>query len=229
MIDNNKFIFCTGAPGSAWSSISHRMKKSINAFDCTDEDTSKSYHLPKEHMKNYRIKDRNWEAKTHMGSYFGPNHEFGHHFDEIPKYYDNNIQKFYTECLGPFKGSKPNKLIRSHWFAYWLDWIWDNCKGHDMLLIWREPYAAKDWWYSMGGWQIEYPIYWWYENDQKMWEKIQEESNKIWEFGERKGVQWLDYDENERWLDVVGRDRLLKIYAQPKLNDTIKIGYLSIT
>lgn len=225
------FIFCAGAPGSAWSMISHRLKKTSKQFDFSDETENRQYSLPEGHQQDhYEVNNTKWRAKTHIGSYFGPYHEFGHHFDNL-SYYNNNVDGFLEECMKPFNNPLvPNKLVRSHWFAYNLDWLWENCKGNDLLLIWREPSAAKKWWYSMGGWNIHYPVYTWYDNDERMWEKIQEESNAIWEFGERKGVKWLDYDNDDNWIvEILGRKRGRENAANPIMDDVIKIGYIKIT
>lgn len=229
---DNKFVFVAGAPGSMWSMISYRLKRAYTDFDQSDETAERQYSLPEHHKENYIVDNPNWKAKTHIGSYFGPNHEFGHHFDELPKYYEGNVEGFYQECSGPFiDETKPVKLVRCHWFSYWLDWMWENCKGQDLLLIWREPEATRDWWYNMGGWNIHYPVYWWYENDEKMWEKIQEESAKILEFGNRKGVKWTTYDGSDDWivgLDGFGEFTEPGASARPEIKDIIKVGLIHI-
>jgi len=227
----NTFTFVAGAPGSAWSMISFRMKKSVKGYDLSDETPERQYDLPEKHKnENYQVEDKTtWKAKTHIGSYFGPYHEFGHKFDDLTVY-DKNIQDFYNECLGPYNDdTKPKKLIKSHWFAYNLDWLWENCKGHDIMLVWRDPDAADAWWHTMGGWNIKHPVYDWYENDTRMHEKIIEESNNIWKFGEEKGVEWLNYDAEDSWIQKkFGVPRRGNPKATPKFTDIIKIGYLTI-
>lgn len=226
-----KFVFVTGAPGSAWSMISHRFKKSFRSFDFTDETTERQYALPEEHKKQYTINGdpSEWKAKTHIGSYFGPHHEFGDNFHDLDVY-SGNVEEFYNECLKPFDDElSTQKLIKSHWFAYNLDWLWENCKGHDLLLVWREPEAAKNWWYQMGGWNIKHPVYHWYENDDRMWNQIQEESRLIKEFGDKMNVVWHDYDGDDSWIEKeFGRKRRREVSANPNFKDTIKVGYLKI-
>jgi hypothetical protein len=93
------FVFTTGAPGSAWSMISRRFKKSFRDFDCTDDTPERQYQLPEEHKSQYTIngnKDE-WKATTHIGSYFGPYHEFGDKFDKLTHY--SNVNDFYQECF----------------------------------------------------------------------------------------------------------------------------------
>jgi hypothetical protein len=123
--------------------ISNRFKKIMPKFDKTDEKAERRYRMPEEHASQYyNVADKTWNQTTHNGSYYGPYHEFGHGFDNISKNY--TTESFLNECLGPYSDEeRPNKLIRSHWFAYNLDWLWENCKGHKMLLVWRDPKAAE--------------------------------------------------------------------------------------
>jgi hypothetical protein len=232
-MDNNyKFTFVAGAPGSAWSMISFRMKITVPGYDKSDQTAERQYDLPEAHAKNnYDVKDRStWKAKTHIGSYYGPYHGLGDQFDDLT-YYNGNVEGFYDECLRPFNDpAKPRKLIKSHWFAYNLDWLWENCKGHDLMLVWRETDAADKWWHTMGGWDIKHPVYDWYVDDERMHKQIAIESDNIWEFGERKGVKWLDYDVHDSWIQKrFGVPFLKKVQATPKFEDTIKIGYITIT
>lgn len=230
-MSNYKFTFVVGAPGSAWSMLSLRLKKSIEGYDLSDETQERQYFLPEKHKnENFNVRDKDtWEAKTHIGSYFGPHHEFGDKFDDLT-FYDKNIQDFYDECLRPYNDdTKPKKLIKCHWFSYNLDWLWENCKGHDIMLVWRDPDAAETWWHTMGGWKIRHPVYDWYENDDRMYEKIVEETNNIWEFGEEKGVEWLNHDAKDSWIEKkFGVQRRGDPKVAPKFTDTIKIGYLTI-
>jgi hypothetical protein len=231
-MENTKFVFTTGAPGSMWSMISHKLKKSFRRFDTSDEAEHRQYSLPDYHKnENYNIPNGDWKAKTHIGSYFGPDHEFGHHFDDLNYY--TNVDDFYQECLKPFStldNTQPMKLIKSHWFAYNLDWLWNNCKGHNLFLILREPEPSRDWWYSMGGWDIKHPVYTWYKDDEKMWKQIQEECRLTKEFGEKINATWYDYDENNSWIQhhFNKAPRPLLNYANPKFTDTIKVAYIRI-
>lgn len=225
MNENFKLVLCTGAPGSAWSMICQRMRLQLDGFDMTDQSPDRMYKMPIEHTKDYIVTDDSWKSYTHNGAYFGPYHEFGTTFDNLAS---NNKDTFFKECLKPFSdNTKPLKQIKSHWFAYNLDWIWDNCKGQDLLLVWRGAQECKDWWYHMGGFGIYYPIYKWYENDERMWEKMQEETNNIWNFAERKGLKWDNYSTNwitERFPNSIPQ----QFKAEPNLKDTIKVCYVTI-
>jgi len=228
-MQNYTLVFTTGAPGSCWSMISNRLKRIMPNFDKTDETVEKSYKMPEEHAgRNYNIIDTSWQQTTHVGSYFGPYHDFGHGFDNISKNY--TPESFLSECFKPFTDKeRPNKLIRSHWFAYNLDWIWENCKGHKMLLIWREPKAAEDWWYSMGGWDIHYPIYTWYEGPERMSKQIKEESDLVLEFAKKHNIEWWDFDSAGQWLYSRFPDtRVIEPKADPIIKDTIKVAFFEI-
>jgi hypothetical protein len=230
MNQNYKLVLTAGAPGSAWSMMSNRVKRALaKRFDRTDETDERTYYIPEDHKNEmYDVKDPTWKATTHNGSYFGPYHEFGHGFDDIPKNY--TTESFKAECLKPFLDpTRTHKLVRSHWFSYNLDWIWDNMKGHKLLLVWRDAEKSRDWWYSMGGWNINFPVYTWYDNPDRMWEKIQEETNLIWKFGEKHNLEWMDYDNDDQWiLSKFPNAKKTDHKADIKINDTIKIAYLDI-
>lgn len=232
MNDNSKLVLCTGAPGSVWSMISNKIKKNFVNFDKSDETKERKYHIPEQHKSEFNIKDPSWIATTHVGCYFGPYHEFGHHFDDIKNHYTQ--EEFFKECMIPYShDDKPYKLIRSHWFSYNLDWIWDNCKGHRLFLVWRDAEHAKKWWYNMGGWNINHPIYKWYDNDDRMWEKIQEETNNILEFANRKNIQLINYSEEsllEYWKQHWEEEpSYVNGKANPVFSDEIKFAIVDIT
>lgn len=225
MNENFKLVLCTGAPGSAWSMICQRMRLQLDGFDMTDQSPNRMYKMPIEHTKDYQVNDDSWKSYTHNGAYFGPHHEYGHWFDDLN---GHTKEEFITECLKPFSDNNNSlKQCKSHWFAYNLDWIWENCKGHDLLLVWREAEAAKQWWYHMGGWGIYYPIYKWYDNDERMWEKMQEETNCIWNFAEKHNLKWDNYSTN--WVTERFKNAVPKLFkAEPNLKDTIKVCYVAI-
>jgi hypothetical protein len=210
--------------------MSNRLKRALaKRFDRTDETENRTYTIPEDHKNTmYDILDSSWKATTHNGCYFGPHHEHGHGFDDIKKNY--TTETFTEECLKPFYDTRrPYKLIRSHWFAYNLDWIWDNMKGHQLLLVWRNAEKSRDWWYSMGGWKIKHPVYKWYENDERMWNQIQQETNLIWEFGQKHKVEWLKFDPEDQWiLNRFPGAKKTEHKASIKIDDDITIAYLNI-
>jgi hypothetical protein len=197
MIDPN-FCFVTGVPGSSWSMISHRLKILLN-HDLSDIDGTR------EHLAAHRDPTQGKCNRTHHGSYFGPCNEFGEHFDDIPNNY--TLESFYNECNLPFinGNNRQTRCIRSHWFSYNLNWLWENCKGNTILLIHKESKGAINWWKKIGGWNIKHPIYTWYENDEKMAEQILEENNNLLRFAKEKNLEWETYCE-EWWLEKFGKE-----------------------
>jgi hypothetical protein len=201
----------------------------MRGFDRSDENSKRRHAMPQDHVNQfYDISDGSWTQSTHNGSYFGPFNEYGHGFDDIAKNYTKD--SFLAECMKPYSDeARPKKLIRSHWFAYNLDWIWENCKGHKMLLIWRDHEAAEKWWYSMGGWDIKYPVYTWYEGPERMKEKIKEESDLVLDFATKHNIEWWDFDVKGNWIYSRFPDaKVIETKADPIFHDTIKVSYVTI-
>jgi hypothetical protein len=198
-----EFVFVSGVPGSSWSMISHRLKVLLD-LDCSDVDDSRQYNLPvREGEANTakRTGKRIQEGdKSHFGCYFGPYNEFGDKFDDIKNNY--TLEEFYEECRRPFVNGEEGKpkCIRSHWFSYNLDWLWDNCKGQDLFLLYKNSQTSRDWWFERGGWNIHHPVYTWYENDERLFEQIKIENTNLLNFAEEKGLEWETY--NEEWWQL---------------------------
>lgn len=180
-MDNVKFIFCAGSPGSRWSRLTNLFKNNVANIDRTDETLTRRFLIPK---------NNRW---THQGSFFGPDHEFGEKFDDIRNNY--TVESFTEECLKPFSDNNANiKIIRSHWFTYDdnLNWLMENFKGHQLYLISDYPDDCKAHWDSIGGWKISYPIYYWYKNDEYMLEKIHDEYRSMLNFSNQHNMTWYD-------------------------------------
>jgi hypothetical protein len=197
-----KFEFVTGCPGSSWSSITHMIRKHlVEGYDVTDLKDYRCHKIPDE----FYIKHTNIDPSTvpdenkltHFGSYFGPFNEYGQNFDCISKHYSRD--EFVKECLLPFSSDTESiKQIKSHWFAYNLDWIWENFKGHHLLLIWKDPELSLRHWHDVGGWEITYPNYDWYQKLNSMSDQIKKEADAVLDFVERKNLQLVDY--NHEWF-----------------------------
>jgi hypothetical protein len=174
-----KFIFVVGPPGSKWSRLTDLMRMYMRNIDTTDlSDERKFYVIP-------------LNRDTHFGCWFGPDNEYGQKFDNIKDNY--TVESFTEECLRPFSDNNSNiKIIRSHWFAYNLDWLQENFKGHQILLINNSPSICKAHWDFIGGWTIHHPVYTWYKNDEYMLEKITEEYNNLNNYGIDKKIVWYD-------------------------------------
>jgi len=80
----------------------------------------------------------------------------------------------------------------------------------------------------MGGWDIHYPPYTWYDNDERMWKQMQEETKCIEDFAERKGIEFFDYKPS--WItDFHPEAKQLQYKAEPNFRDQIKLAYVEIT
>lgn len=229
-LEPTRFVFTTGCPGSMWSMISHRLKHQFQGFDLSDETAERRYHLPEAHrQENYEVQDEDWAAATHIGSYFGPYHDLGQDFEDL-RVYDHRLQDFYRECHRPFsQARKPWKLVKSHWFAYNLPWLWQHCPGHYLFMIWREPEQAERWWYSMGGWDIRHPVYTWYGTPERMSQQIRMENDLIWSFGQQINTRWYDYTGGDEWIEQRFRRPLRnQARARPRIDGSIKVSYTRI-
>lgn len=224
-----KFIYCAGAPGSMWSRITNRVKRNYDWIDRSDDTEERRYKMPPGVIEaRYSAPTEHPTGKGHYGSYFGPGNEFGQDFEDLSHY---NVDDFKSECMKPFTDdSKNTKLVRSHWFAYNLDWLYDNCKGDEILLVWRDPKESEKWWHDMGGWNITHPNYDWYQNDSRMWEKIQEETRLIEEFASKHNITWHEYDVDDNWILSLKPNVTNKVpnYGQFFATDTVKVALFKI-
>lgn len=189
-----QFEFVTGCPGSQWSNITNRVRTILSDFyDMTDSGPDRCFRIPDEFIKHHTDYDLSTLSEadkyTHRGSYFGPCHEYGQGFDYISENY--NVAEFTQECLLPFSdANKSIKQIKSHWFAYNLDWLWENFKGHHLTMVWKDPTDACAHWYNLGGWQITYPNYDWYYALGNMPQQIKKEADLVLEFADRKNIKF---------------------------------------
>jgi hypothetical protein len=217
MIDY-QFEFVVGCPGSSWSQITHSIRQHFDkSYDMSDMRNHRRHAVPDEFYKKYTNYDPQTlsmqQKTTHFGSYFGPSNEYGEKFDCISENYSRD--EFVKECLRPFSlYSKPLKQIRSHWFAYNLDWLWDNFKGQHLFLIWKDPDQSYQHWIDVGGWEIEYPKYDWYRRLENMRDQIQKETDAVLEFADRKNLQFINY--NDDWVSTCYPE-FNKPYTPPSL------------
>lgn len=166
MYKNNDIIFAMGAPGSRWSSIIRTIQSSNTCFNVSDES-------PKMTFKNEKTK-RGW----HAGSYFGPDQEYGHGFDNIKENY--TFDQFLEECKKPYRDFNTGiKIVKSHWFSYNIDTLrewFPNCK---LLAVHQSDEKCFKHWHTVGGWDIPYPHYYWYKDDETMKNQIAIENSNI--------------------------------------------------
>jgi len=50
-----------------------------------------------------------------------------------------------------------------------------------------------DWWLEAGGWDITYPDYSWYKDDETMFARICEQNQLILDFAQKHMLQWKQH------------------------------------
>lgn len=164
-------IFFTGAPGSRWSGIAQTLE-SIPGFNTSDRTHERQYS--------------HGSFSGHKGAYFGRLMEF-----------DAKLDTNYLEQAWA-KNSPGTKLIKSHDWAYSLDKIKQQFPNDWIVLVYRDNQASFDWWKEAGGFDIKYPSYVAYKNDEVMMREISWQNNAIKEFAKQHNLQWDSF--NSDWI-----------------------------
>ena len=175
-----KYIFMTGVPGSKWSSVAKSIyfSPSIDRSDWSEARTY--YHDVIVNRTKGTFFSENplveYEPNLmHMGAYFDPGMEFGDWFESLSSH---SKQECETEFDRPFSGAGI-RIIKSHVFAYHVDFIkatWPDCP---LILVHREDDAALGWWTVCGQFDITYPIYNYYSNLHQMVIHISQQNHSI--------------------------------------------------
>ena len=159
-------IFAMGAPGSRWSGSIRCIQTSID-INSSDDRIHRNY-------------DRDDNGKTygwHRGAYWGPNHEFGKSFDIL---HTITKDEFIEEIKKPFLNwNNGTKIIKSHWFSYNIPLLREWFPEAKLLAFYMPDDFCFDWWHKVGGWNITYPHYDWYINDERMQAQIKIENENI--------------------------------------------------
>lgn len=103
-------------------------------------------------------------SQLHCGAYFDP----GMEYDFKPSEWD----KPFSE-----KG-EGIRLIKSHTLSRQID----NFKKYPIIMVYRNDYECIEWWKEAGGFSIDYPDYWWYQNMDRMFDHIQKQNSGIMRF-----------------------------------------------
>ena len=138
------YIFVVGAPGSKWSSVVKNIYYS-NSIDRSDA-------LP--HREYYHDASGEYQL-MHMGVYWGPGMEFGHWFDCLDQFTKQHNE---SEFNRPFSGTG-TRIIKSHVFAYHIDYIKRTWPTSAVILVDRSDDACLGWWVKCGEFSITYPLY----------------------------------------------------------------------
>jgi hypothetical protein len=157
-----KYIFIVGAPGSKWSSVAKNIHSSPS-IDHTDESQNRNYI---DQFNNV----------NHTGAYFDPGMEYGNFFDCIEEYTKEQCE---VEFNRPFTGQGV-RIIKSHVLAEHIDYLkstWPECS---IITVYRSNDSCMGWWTRAGGWNITYPNYRpYYQDDFTMYQHIVNQNNGI--------------------------------------------------
>ena len=100
----------------------------------------------------------------HIGSYFDPGMEFRNTRDNWDL---------------PFSG-KGKRIIKSHTFAHDLDEL--KTLGFPIVMVYRNDIECFNWWNDAGGFDITYPNYSYFKDQDTMWTHIQSENKDTMQF-----------------------------------------------
>lgn len=220
-MDNGKdIIFAMGAPGSRWSGILRAIQMYHNCINHSDDSPERKY----DRYTKTSFDGKEVSAGWHRGAYWGPAHEFGQGFDDIKSNYTK--ETFLQECKKPFENWNGVKIIKSHWFAYNIKTLKEWFPEAKLIAIqFGTDLDTFAWWHFVGGWDIHYPHYDWYETNERMLEQIKKENTAINNYFNCKYnlkmedlTSMLDLDPTMRSLeDMIAMD--LKLYERnPDLN-----------
>jgi len=186
MMDNGEdIIFATGAPGSKWSAVLRSLSYNIDV-NTTDEKEDRSFSV----ILNDETTGESKKLAWHKGCYWGPYHQFGHKFDKIDKLSKDEILHEIRSAYDNFDGIK---VVKSHWFSYNLDFLIETFPAAKIIAVYLPDDVCFDWWHVIGGWDITYPIYNWYENDERMKKQIKEENSHLIRFFAEKNIPMNKY------------------------------------
>lgn len=151
-VENMKYIFVAGAPGSKWSSVVKNIYFS-SSIDNSDYSQERTY-----------FHDASGEMQLmHLGAYYDPGMEFGSFFDKLDLYTKEECEREFDRAFS--EDAHGVRIVKSHVFAHHIDFIkktWPNCP---IILVHRADDACLGWWVRCGHFNITYPLYHEYYKD----------------------------------------------------------------
>ena len=162
-VENMKYIFVAGAPGSKWSSVVKNIyySPSIDSSDYTEERT---YHH-----------DAGGETQLmHLGAYFDPGMEFGDFFDNLNLHTKDQCELEFDRPFSDYG----IRIVKSHVFAHHIDFLKANWPDCPIVLVHRPDDACLGWWVRCGEFNITYPSYASYYKDLRNMASIIDNQNR---------------------------------------------------
>jgi hypothetical protein len=180
MTDGSDLIFATGVPGSRWSRILGIL--SIHG----DINSSDKIKFPTYNTEVTFPNGKTKKVGMHSSAYFGPGTGIGEDFHLLKK---TTKEAFLQEVSTAFENFDSGiKIIKSHWFCYNLDWLKENFPKAKFIFVYNGNEEAFKWWHLVGGWNIKFPKYTWYENNERLYERIIVENELMLDFMKKNNV-----------------------------------------
>ena len=104
----------------------------------------------------------------HRGAYFDPGMEFGNELEDFDSLSKQDLEKIFD---APFQGSDKIRIIKSHVLSKHVDRLADLFDD-PIVLVYRHNQDCFDWWKQAGGWDITYPNYQWFKDDETIKQQI---------------------------------------------------------
>ena len=207
-VTDRHILFATGAPGSGWSGLLHAMRF---AFGVNDSDLAP-------HRVYFGLAESD-SRPCHTGSYFGPGMEFGDAFTNLDRLHREDIT---GEIDRAFPAGGGTLIVKGHIFAYHLTFLRETFPDASFVLVHRPDHACLEWWLRIGGFQIPYPDYRWYEDIERMRLCIEKENRSIIAFARDASARLRPYHSLSQLLEDMGM--LLSADRIAELAGTAKIG-----
>ena len=179
----SKYIFFTGPPGSKWSRLSQEIRQ-WDAVDNSDCNQLRSYT----HNK----------FSGHVGVYFGPEMEYGDWLKD--GFYPDRLEK---EIESIWSGDE-KKILMSHNWCYYFNNIIYAYPAATIITVQRKNDKCFEWWKQAGGWNITYPSYTWYKNDDRMKEEITKQNKNIDEYIVKNKLQRIYFEDISLTINTSG-------------------------
>jgi len=108
------------------------------------------------------------------------------------------------------------KIVKSHDWAYMLDVIKPGFINDWVMLVYRPNEVSNDWWHEAGGFNIAYPDYSVYKDNNRMRNEIANQNIAILKFAHKHNATWnyftsewikntfdLDIEVNNNYDDIL--------------------------
>lgn len=205
-------ILAMGAPGSRWSGtirLLSLMHEEINRSDETEELKYDRYYTDEQG----RERSIGW----HRGAYWGPYHTHGQKFDTM----DITKEEALAEFSAPYADwDNGIKIVKSHWFSYHIPKLQEWFPEATLLCFYMEDKECFDWWHEVGGWDIKYPHYEWYKDDEGMMRQITAENDQL-----RKHFDLKNYYDYDLSKELGLSENIRTVEEMNAIDDKIQTGF----